>query len=304
MADQFILSVTAGPNYHDQQQIPINTSHSHHISSPHLTAQLRIRIQNYRGKPDNSPTTSPYFSTPPHEHDLYSLEFTFAPKQDINGHDLVFGNDFDHPIRDKLPPGFQQAFNIVKWFIDPGLYGDVYAEEPYLYGPLLSSINVLRVGPKDDKEQERVEEVRSNAEEGDSLQEGGDGDGMEVRRELGIPDDAAGRKKHFLGSEANLKAFTFEEGREYGNDFFNPYLDFNEFSLKLPRWGMIPGITLPIISYWDGQPLRYVMKNRATDEPLFVVIFKLLPKEQAKEESEGGGDKGATTKDDDGEDLD
>lgn len=179
----------------------------------------------------------------------------------------------------------------MKWFIDPGLYGDVYAEEPYLYGPLLSSMNVLRVGPKDDKAQERVEEVRSNAEEGDSLQEGGDGDGMEVRRELGIPDDAAGRKKHFLGSEANLKAFTFEEGREYGNDFFNPYLDFNgmsttelrwaceliegmaEFSLKLPRWGMIPGITLPIISYWDGQPLRYVLRKVFLPRPDTPVWF-------------------------------
>jgi len=29
-----------------------------------------------------------------------------------------------------------------------------------------------------------------------------------------------------------------------------------EFSLKLPGWGLIPGITMPIISYWDGQPLR------------------------------------------------
>lgn len=29
-----------------------------------------------------------------------------------------------------------------------------------------------------------------------------------------------------------------------------------EFSLKLPHWGIMPGITIPIISYWDGQPLR------------------------------------------------
>jgi Protein of unknown function (DUF1769) len=36
-------------------------------------------------------------------------------KQGINGDDLVFGNDFDHPIRDRLPPGFGTAFKIVKW---------------------------------------------------------------------------------------------------------------------------------------------------------------------------------------------
>jgi hypothetical protein len=256
VADNYILRVTAGPNYNDQQPIPVNTSEQTRISSDRLSSHLRVRIQNYRGLPESSPTTSPYFSHPPHEYDLYSLEFSFTLKdEDINGHDLVFGNDFDHPIRDKLPPGFSQAFNLVKWFVDPGLYGDVYAEEPYLYGPLLSSMNVLRVGPKDDQEQERIEEVRNQAEEHESLEEGGDGDGLEARHELGIPDDAAGRKKMFL-NQAKLKEFTFEKGREYSNDFFNPYLDFNEFSLKLPGWGVIPGINLPIISYWDGQPLR------------------------------------------------
>lgn len=227
MASKYILSVTAGPSYTDQKPIPINTAETTHISSPHLTANLQVHIQNYRGLPENSPKSSPYFSKAPHEHDLYSLHFSFTLKDaDISGKDLVFGNDFDHPIRDKLPPGFNQAFNLVKWFVDPGLYGDVYADEPYLYGPMLSSINVLRVGPKDDKEQEKVEEVRANAEEDTALEEGGDGDGEESRKEMGVPETAAARKKHFL-TEANLGKFTFEKGREYGCDFFNPYLDFN-----------------------------------------------------------------------------
>lgn len=262
MADNYVLSVTAGPNYTDQKPIPINTEESTRISSPHLTAHLTLRIRNYRGldvhgKPSDH-KTSPYFSKHPHEYDLYSLQFSFTLKEDINGHDLVFGNDFDHPIRDKLPPGFQQAFNLVKWFIDPGLYGDVHADEPYLYGPLLSSMNVWRVGPKDDREQEKIEEVRANADPEDGpqiLEEGGEGDGQQFREEHKIPHDAAGRKKFFL-TEQHLKDFTFERDREYGNDFFNPYLDFNDFALRLPGFSVIPGITIPIISYWDGQPLR------------------------------------------------
>lgn len=258
MADKYVLSVTAGPNYTQQKRIPINTEEPTRISSDKLTANTTVRIQNYRGldahgKPSPN-KTSPYFSHPLHENDLYSLQFTFTLKEDVNGYDLVFGNDFDHPIRDKLPPGFQQAFNIVKWFIDPGLYGDVRADEPYLYGPLLSSMNVFRVGPKDDREQETVEEVRAN-EEIPILQEGGDGDGAEHREKQGVPPDAAARKKHFL-IEQNLRNFTFEKDREYHNDFFNPYLDFNDFALKLPGFSVIPGITIPIISYWDGQPLR------------------------------------------------
>ena len=45
------------------------------------------------------------------------------------------------------------------------------------FEPGRGEMNVVRVGPKDDREQEKIEEVRANAEEGTSLQEGGDGDG-------------------------------------------------------------------------------------------------------------------------------
>jgi hypothetical protein len=225
MADKYILSVTAGPNYTDQKPIPINTEQPTHIDSPHCSANITARVQNYRGLPASSPKTSPYFSHPSHTADLYSLAFDFTPKRDISGHDLVFGNDFDHPIKDKLPPGFNQAFNLVKWFIDPGLYGDVYSDEPYLYGPLLSSMNTLRIGPKGDRAQERVEEERKD--EGLVVyEEGADGDGADVRVEKKMPETGAARKKHFL-TEANLKEFVFEEGRSYCNDFYNPYLDFN-----------------------------------------------------------------------------
>ncbi|CAD0054200.1 unnamed protein product [Aureobasidium pullulans] len=125
------------------------------------------------------------------------------------------------------------------------------------------------------------------------VSEGADGDGVEARKKAGLPDEANARKKHFL-KEQHLKDFTFEEGRNYSCDFFNPYLDFNDFTLKLPGFSYIPGITIPIISYWDGQPLRYVLKDRSTNEVLFVIIFTLLPrhsegkKEEAKKEDKAG----------------
>lgn len=224
-ASKYQLSVTAGPDYKNQKQLAVNSEQSTRISSDLCTADITVRVQGYHGLPKGSPTTSPYFEDSRHKYDLYSLGFTFTPKQDINGHDLVLGNDFDHPIRDKLPPGFQQAFNLVKWFIDPGLYGDVHADEPYLYGPMLSSVNTLRVGPKDDKEQEKIEELRAN-EALVIIDEGADGDGKDVRHASKVPDDAAGRKKHFL-TEQHLKDFKFEKDRSYSSDFFNPYLDFN-----------------------------------------------------------------------------
>lgn len=133
----------------------------------------------------------------------------------------------------------------------------MYGDEPYLYGPLLSSINVLRIGGKADKgnEEKKEEEVKKEGQEGEVVvyEEGAEGDGVDARTEKGIPGVPAQRQKHFLNEEKR-KDFEFEAGREYMCDFFNPYLDFNEFALRL-GYGM-PAIS--IISHWDGQPLRYV----------------------------------------------
>jgi len=86
-------------------------------------------------------------------------------------------------------------------------------------------MNTLRIGPKDDKAQEKIEEERAN-QELVVVEEGADGDGQQVREEKKLPDTGAARKKHFL-TESHLKDFTFEKGRQYSNDFYNPYLDFN-----------------------------------------------------------------------------
>lgn len=103
------------------------------------------------------------------------------------------------------------------------------------------------------------------------VEEGGQGSGEEVRKESGIPADAAARKKYFL-TPSNRDAFVFEAGRLYQSDFGNPYLDFNDFSLKLP------GFSLNVIKYVDSRTheLRYTLKNRATDEIYAVVMFTLL----------------------------
>lgn len=224
LAEKYILKVTAGPDYEEKNQkvVAVNSEKPFNISSSRIDANITVRVQNYRGLPKNSPQTSPYFSKEPHKSDLYSLAFDFTPKEDVNGNDLVFGNDFDHPIRDKLPPGFSQAMKIVQWFIDPGLYGDAYADEPYLYGPFLSSINTFRIGGKDAQGAQQDK----SSDESVIVSEGADGDGAEVRTVANLPGDAAARKKYFLNKQ-HLQDFKFDKGRTYSADFFNPYLDFN-----------------------------------------------------------------------------
>ena len=97
------------------------------------------------GYPEGSPNTHSYFSCPLYKSQEFSVTFAFQLKKAISGDSLIFGNDFDNPIRDRLPPGFNTALRIVKWMIDPGIYGDAYADKPHLYGPALSSLNCLRI---------------------------------------------------------------------------------------------------------------------------------------------------------------
>lgn len=267
MADKYLLRVTAGPGYDTagHVEVPVNTAEPVTISSDLIDAQLRVRIQNYRGLPRGSPSTSPYFSAEPHasNDDQYSIAFRFTLKQPppptaaraatptstaapddaeagggggggVSGRDLQFGNDLDRPIGERLPPGFNTALNIVRWWVDPGLEGDAYADRPHLYGPALSSLNVLHVGGGGEEEVER---------------EGGDGDGMEERRAVGMPGGARERMKWALGKGAR-DGWVWRFGREYAVDFFNPYLDFNEFAVRLP------GFHLRVLRYWDGQGLR------------------------------------------------
>jgi hypothetical protein len=119
----------------------------------------------------------------------------------------------------------------VKWGIDPGLDGDVYAEKPYLYGPLGSSMNTLTFGEMGAKDLGLGGEGHEHV--GLVFEEGGPGEDEEIRQEHDVPLGDAARKKWFLNEE-NRKRFNFKEGRVVGCDFFNAYLDFNgEFTLSL-----------------------------------------------------------------------
>ena len=181
------------------------------------------RRLTYAGLPKGSPKTSPYFSHPTHKKDQYSISFNLVPHKPISGSALVFGNDIDHPVRDRLPYGTGAAFKIVKSVIDPGLEGDLYADKPHLYGCALSSFNVLRVG-------EKLKEGQGLGKEdglGDEvIEEGGEGDGVDFRKGRDVPENSGKRKSWFLG-RGRPDTWEWEAGRRYSGDFFNPYLDFN-----------------------------------------------------------------------------
>ncbi|RVD88357.1 uncharacterized protein DFL_002544 [Arthrobotrys flagrans] len=280
----YTLTVTAGPSrdISSHVPVPVNTEQPLHFDTNLISTDLFVRIQNYRGTDKTLPQTSPYFTTPPHStnKDKYSISFsplTFKTSP-INGDDLVLGNDFDEPISNNLPPGFSVAWRIARWVIDPGLDGDPWAEKPWLEGRVLSSVNVIDVGERDDgNDGGRVDVLGEGLHKGKLKSETG------TTEEEEIPKDGAARMKFFVQQEKR-KGFVFEKGEKYWMDFYNPYLDFNEFALNLP------GVSIHILQYWDGQPLRYVLKNRVDQTVYLVVQFTLTLQEDVDDESEDDDD--------------
>ncbi|KAL7944881.1 hypothetical protein V8C42DRAFT_323980 [Trichoderma barbatum] len=296
MMDKYILRVTAGSSYDENThiEVPVNESAPVRIKSNAADIELNVRIQDYKGLPRGSPSTSSYFAAEPHasNQDQYSISFRFTPlnplkeedrdsgdegSSGIRATDLQFGNDFDRPIRDKLPPGFNTAMNIVKWWIDPGLDGDAYADKPYLYGPALSSFNVVSVGAG----------VFDESRGGLWFEEGGDERGKKVREVNGVPKESKPRMKWAL-SDANKEKWIWEYGQTYGIDFFNPYLDFANLALRLP------GFQLSVAKFLgadalrnDGRlshQLRYVLRNKTTGDVYLVVTFALFLEESINED--------------------
>ena len=160
---------------------------------------------------------------------------------------------------------------------------DAYADEPWLYGPALSCWFGLRIGEKIGED----EEIPEAEESQDVIREGADGSGVDIREKHGLPENNEKRRKFFL-SAAKREPFVFEKGRLYSVDFYNPYLDFGNFALKLP------GFSIKVIKYINDKShtLRYVFKNRKTEDVYFSVNFNLLwgdQLQQALKEDEQGG---------------
>ena len=103
------------------------------------------------------------------------------------------------------------------------------------------------------------------------MSEGGSGTGNDIRKKQNLPSNNEKRRKHFL-SQTSRESFSFEKDRVYSFDFFNPYLDFGKFALKLP------GFSIKVIKYIDDKShtLRYVFKNRQTGDVYLCVNFNLL----------------------------
>lgn len=242
------LRVLAGPSIRELERVPVNNdAHPMLLDTPDIAARLCVRIRDFAGIPNpGSSHHSPYFAT---NSDLYSIQLQARFKRTWPANDIVFGNEFERKIN--LPPGSSIALKFVQWF-DPGLEADIFGDQPWAYSPLVVTMNTIKV--EDQASQRQEQEAKTDdidlppwpSPNGERITESWPSS-ICPSTEKAIFTKPSERRSYF-SLRPNLQNFEISPNHVYNLDFFNPYIDFNNYALKLPV-----GFAISVLKYWDGQ---------------------------------------------------
>ncbi|KAF9393620.1 hypothetical protein CPC16_001545 [Podila verticillata] len=304
---RYRLRVSVGPSAEPKDLKPIAPNDDAHplwIESDEFVGQVVVRIKglnktfgyeegtkqdNIKPMPD-----SPWFNKPGADSNLSSVQIQGRFKRAWTGDQIVFGNQFEQPLR--LPPFSSIALKFVQ-FIDPGLQADIYGDKPWAFSPLIATMNTVNVSewkadsaahnsegeqihnrgdlpPWPSSEGDHIPEdtsLLSKAKEntGTSAKDNGN-EALDLASTAPVSMSTSKRRSYF-SKVANLEKHVYEPDQVYGFDFFNPYLDFSSITLK------IPGFSVDITRYWDGQPLTYIIKAKDNSVVFLAVQFELVP---------------------------
>ncbi|PWY96925.1 DUF1769-domain-containing protein [Testicularia cyperi] len=294
------LKISAGPSVDSLETVAVNHDETPvEIATPLFQGRIAVRIKNFTGRDPPGVThrsDSEYFENGHGKGQSWSMQIQARFLDAVSADDLVFGNEFDRPIRDHLPYGIGVALQFVR-VVDPNLEHDLYADRPHAWSPYIATM------PR----------ISSVAFEGDG---DGDADGDKpdfsawpafptapdsyveeditslIPSELadsepssianlkggpqGIP-KANEYRLRFFSNPSHRQAVSFNKHHIVAADFFNGFIDFNDLSLHIP---FAAGLKFDLKKYWDGQPVRYICKNRATDTTYFVIQFDIVDLDQ------------------------
>ncbi|KAJ3275736.1 hypothetical protein HDV01_007203 [Terramyces sp. JEL0728] len=137
------LQVRIGPSIQSLAIASVNDeANPHFIDSPLFTGNVLVRIKDFKGiTPDGKEPKScaGYFDS---KKRLFALQVQGRFKHEYSADDLLFGSEFE---RKCTPP--TGAWIAIKFanLIDPALQVDIYSETPWLYSPILCSMNIVNV---------------------------------------------------------------------------------------------------------------------------------------------------------------
>ncbi|KAI8849611.1 hypothetical protein BC829DRAFT_361868 [Chytridium lagenaria] len=280
------LRVRIGASLSSLETYNVNDdSNPHFIDSPYFVGNVAVRVKNFVGVvPEgvSAPLASTdYFGT---RRRLFSIQVQGRFKHEHTADDVVFGAEFENKV--SPPTGAWLAVKFAN-YIDPALITDMYSDRPWLFSPMLCSMNIVNVV----KAAAPLCAAKAVAYKPESIlgkwEWGGavelkednsllcpdpskiviaDADGSEN----GVPyksDDIAERRKWF-NKKDNRLATSFTPDNVYNLEIFAPFIDFNTFDLTL-------GINVNLLRYLNEQPIRLICKSHSKNVPFYVIEFLL-----------------------------
>ncbi|PWN98612.1 DUF1769-domain-containing protein [Tilletiopsis washingtonensis] len=268
--------------------------------------RITVRIKDFTGQvPEGQERQSEtkYFDAG-HAHGCtWSIQIQGRFLKEVSADDLVWGNQFEKPIRDRLPWGTSTALKAIS-YLDPSLKQDIYADRPWAFSPLIATMTRINYKRVPDAASASSAEEAFKKPDWPAFPSGAAGDGsyvhddtsplllkagtnevdpkVEHAADLSIVRELRGGDDGNAHAHTKRVSFWKEEHRELvsvgGGDlvttacFDQGYLDFNTLRLELPYTG---GMGFDLKKYWDGQPVRFYCKNNKTDEVAFVVEFQI-----------------------------
>ncbi|KAJ3213195.1 hypothetical protein HDU67_003173 [Dinochytrium kinnereticum] len=306
------LRVRIGASLSSLQTVNVNDdSHPHFIDSPYFTGNIAVRVKNFAGIVPEGCTpiaSSEYFGT---RRRLFSIQVQGRFKHEHTADDVIFGAEFENKV--SPPTGAWLAIKFAN-YIDPALITDMYSERPWLYSPMLCSMNIVNVvkasGP--------VTGAASGAITATNppLRAGG--------KEISVPSAKASSQganpeealgKWTWGGETELKeenslllpdpskividdADGTESGIPFPSDgiaerrkFFNKkdnrlamsFTPDNVYNLEIfapfidfNTFDLTLGINVNLLRYLSGQPIRLICKSHSKNIPFYVIEFMLV----------------------------
>ncbi|TIA86460.1 hypothetical protein E3P99_03673 [Wallemia hederae] len=246
------LKILAGSTVDDCQSVDYKGGEPVPVDNAHFKGHARVLLKDK----DN---LHPYFNDHSNKGVTWSIQLSgVIQDDDVNGDDLVFGNRFDEPIRDSLPWGTGMAVKFIK-YLDPTLTEDLQSDTPWAFSPVCSTVERLRIsdnaGDDDDSNDALVidDDVSCLFSDSDSN-----------HPERG---HAKERRKWFHDEEHRRDAELSK--KKVAFDFAKGFIDFSTLSLSFPEISLNIGL----LKHWDGQPVRFYLRNRKTGQDYAVVQF-------------------------------
>lgn len=242
------LRVLAGPSLDDLTPIATNSGKPLDIKSDAFEGNLAVYIKGFADA-SGRVGGSPYFEK--RKGVTWSIQMQGRFLHEYSADDILFGNVFERPL--KLPWGFSAALKFMH-YMDPTLEQDLASKsKPWALSPLITTMPYLEHKRVTSAEQEPAFPPEGLVENDISQ--------LTVPTAHKACDISHNRSSVFRESQCR-KDIVFGQEDLFTADFCYDYLHFSPEGIDLRLPG---GISIDMMRYWDGQPVRFVCCERTRD---------------------------------------